>query len=323
MPSNRAQSSSDNVWANVPGLGSPSQPVSSVKLAAHASSSSSILSSFLFSGESGFINRFFDLAVVDCDKKLISEILTGRVDPPAVVSSGRPLTEFPSVEERMPEIRIANFHRGRPILTSLVPLLASVGCPYACDFCVDWNKAYIALPKEQLAADLRYLSNNYPKLLVGYHDPNFAVRFDETMDIIESVPEGCRNPYIMESSLSILKGPRLHRLRRTNCVYVAPGVESWSDYANKAGTGAKRGADKLEQVVAHFQALSRHVPGLQANFLLGADVDRGREPVALTKAFIRRLPAIWPTINIPSPFGGTPLYDKLRADGRILETLPS
>jgi hypothetical protein len=75
-------------------------------------------------------------------------------------------------------------------------------------------------------------------------------------------------------------------------------------------------------VVAHFQALSRHVPGLQANFLLGADVDRGREPVALTKAFIRRLPAIWPTINIPSPFGGTPLYDKLRADGRILETLP-
>jgi hypothetical protein len=266
--------------------------------------------------------RFFDLAVTDCDQALIADILSGHADRGTVVSSNRPLTEFPTVEERMPEIRIANFHRGRPILTSLVPLLASIGCPYSCNFCVDWNKSYVALPKEQLAADLRYLSDHFPKLLVGYHDPNFAVRFDETMDIIETIPAGRRNPYIMESSLSILKGSRLPRLTRTNCVYVAPGVESWSDYTNKAGAGDKCGVEKLEQVVAHFDVLSRHVPGLQANFLFGADVDRGREPVELTKSFIRRLPAVWPTINIPSPFGGTPLYDELLAAGRILQTLP-
>jgi hypothetical protein len=61
---------------------------------------------------------------------------------------------------------------------------------------------------------------------------------------------------------------------------------------------------------------------VQINFLFGNDLDRGDEPVALTKEFIRRLPEVWPTINIPSPFGGTPLYDEWYREGRILSAMP-
>ncbi len=266
--------------------------------------------------------RFFDLVVKECDRTLIDDILRGRFDPPAIITSGRALTDFPSVEERMPEIVASAFYRGKPVLTSFVPLLASVGCPYSCDFCVDWNKKYVALPRERLEADLRYLSENLPRVLVAFHDPNFGVRFDETMEIIETVPEGRRNRYVMESSLSILKESRLDRLRRTNCVYVAPGVESWADYSNKAGVGAKLGRDKLEQIVSHFDLLRQYVAGLQANFIFGTDVDRGDDPVELTKEFIRRLPFVWPTVNIPTPFGGTPLYEKCLAEDRILKSMP-
>ncbi|MFQ5912574.1 MAG: B12-binding domain-containing radical SAM protein [Nitrospinota bacterium] len=266
--------------------------------------------------------RFFDLVVKDCDRTLIDDILRGHFDPPAIITSGRPLTDFPSVEERMPEIVTSAFYRGKPGLTSFVPLLASVGCPYKCDFCVDWNNQYVALPGERLEADLRYLSENFPRLLVAYHDPNFGVRFDETMDIIETIPEKRRNGYLMESSLSILKESRLERLRRTNCVFVAPGVESWTDYSNKAGVGAKVGRDKLEQVVDHFHRLGQYVAGQQANFVFGTDADRGRDPVELTKEFIRRLPSVWPAVLIPTPLGGTPLYDKCLAEGRILKSMP-
>jgi hypothetical protein len=62
--------------------------------------------------------------------------------------------------------------------------------------------------------------------------------------------------------------------------------------------------------------------GLQANFMLGTDADRGDEPVELTKEFIRRLPFVWPTVNIPTPFGNTPLYDRYLAEGRILRAMP-
>lgn len=267
--------------------------------------------------------RFFDFAVHDCDRTLVDDILRGRFDAPAELSSGRPLTELPTVEERMPELRVSSLgDEGSAGLWSAVPVLASVGCPYTCDFCVDWSNDYIRLPMDRLEADLRYLSEHYPKAVVGYHDPNFGVKFDDTLDVIERVPEGRRNPYVMESSLAILKESRLERLRRTRCAYVAPGVESWSDYSGKAGAGARAGRDKLERIVAHFELLGRYVEGFQANFVFGTDVDRGDDPLRLTQEFVRRLPFVWAGVNIPTPFGGTPLYEQLRAQDRVLEQMP-
>lgn len=267
-------------------------------------------------------SRFFDIVVDNCDRQLVDDILRRRFDVPAIVSSGRPLKEFPLVEERMPEISTASFYRGRPHPASFVPILSSVGCPYSCGFCVDWNSTYATLPVDRLHADLDFLSRHYPKLLVAYHDPNFAVRFDSTMDVIARIPIRRRNPYVMESSLSILKEGRLSRLAETHCVYVAPGIESWNDYSNKTGTGSHTGRRKLEKVIAQLDLLGNYVPGIQANFMFGADSDQGDEPIVLTKEFIRRMPGIWPTINIPTAYGGTPLYDQLYRDGRILAAMP-
>jgi hypothetical protein len=266
--------------------------------------------------------RFFDWVVLECDKPLIGEILKGSFDRNSIVTSGRPLLDVPSVEERMPEIAVSAFAQGKPVWSSMVPLLSSVGCPYTCDFCVDWRNNYTLLPGDRLEANLNYLSRRWPGVMVAYHDPNFGVKFDSVLSVMERVPAAARNPYIMESSLSLLKGPRLRRLKDTRCVYVAPGVESWQEYSNKAGVGNRVGRDKLERLVAHFTELGAYVVGLQANFIFGSDVDRGDEPVELTKEFMRRLPFVWPTVNIPTPFGGTPLYDKYLAQGRILRTMP-
>ena len=266
--------------------------------------------------------RYFDVVVKECDKPLIADILSDQFDHPSVVTSGQSLAEIPTVEERMPDIAASVFRRGRPTLATMVGLLSSVGCPYTCDFCTDWNTNYITLSAERLEADLRYLSDHFPTTLVAFHDPNFGVRFDETMSIMERIPAGRRSRYIMESSLAILKPSRLQRLRNTNCVFAAPGVESWADYSNKVGAGAKQGRDKLEQVLGHFDLLGQYVPGLQANFLFGLDGDRGQEPVDLTKEFIRRSARVWPTINIPTPLGGTPLFDQMHRDGRVLKAMP-
>jgi hypothetical protein len=266
--------------------------------------------------------RFFDLVVHDCDKPLIERLLKGEFEPGSVVGSGHVLEDIPSVEERMPEIRTASFERGRPLMLSHVPLLTSLGCPYRCDFCVDWKNDYVMLPRERLLADLRYVSEHLPGILVSFHDPNFGVKFDEVLNLIEEIPAARRSPYVMESSLSTLRGSRVRRLQETNCVYVAPGIESWTGYSNKSGAGRSLGQEKLEGVVEHFQELHRYVPGLQANFLFGTDGDQGEEPVELTREFVRRLPFVWPTLNIPIPFGGTPMYDRCLAEGRILAGIP-
>jgi hypothetical protein len=35
-----------------------------------------------------------------------------------------------------------------------------------------------------------------------------------------------------------------------------------------------------------------------------------------------RTPHVWPTINIPTPFGGTPMHDRLHREGRVLKEMP-
>jgi hypothetical protein len=80
--------------------------------------------------------------------------------------------------------------------------------------------------------------------------------------------------------------------------------------------------DKVDRVADHFAQLAEHVPYLQANFMFGLDTNQGSEPIELTKRFMDRTPFAWPTINIPVPFGGTPLHNELTAAGRILTTMP-
>ncbi len=266
--------------------------------------------------------RFFDIVVARCDKDLVDDIVSGRFAPGSVADSGRPLTDIPSVESRLPEITKSSLTEGRRPMGANVPMLSSVGCPYTCDFCLDWNNPYIAIAPERLVEDLRFVAEKLPGVFVSFHDPNFGVSFDKTMAALETVPASARNPYFMESSLTILKPGRLQRLRDTNCHYVAPGVESWADYSHKAGVGQQVGREKLAGVLAQFHELHEHVPNLQANFIFGADQDAGDEPVELTSEFIRGAPFVWPVINIPTPFGGTPQYDRQLAAGRILEAMP-
>jgi radical SAM superfamily enzyme YgiQ (UPF0313 family) len=267
--------------------------------------------------------RFFDLVVGECDPALIEDVVTGQYDPGAIISSARPFDDVPTVEERMPEIRASAFFRRRGRLPlSAVPMLASTGCPYSCNFCIDWNSTYRQLPAERLKTDLDYLSAHLPGTLVVFHDANFAVRFDEVFQTLEAQPPDRRPPYIIESSLTVLKGDRPRRLKDTNCVMVAPGVESWTDYSNKAGVGRAAGVEKVDRVAEHFAQLAENVPYLQANFMFGLDTDEGDTPIELTKRFMDKAPFAFPTINIPVPFGGTPLHDNLVADGRILTAMP-
>jgi radical SAM superfamily enzyme YgiQ (UPF0313 family) len=267
--------------------------------------------------------RYFDVVVREGDKPLIADILKGVYDPGTIVSSSKPLEDLPTVEERMPEIRASAFLFGRrPYAATVVPMLASVGCPYQCDFCIDWNTPYRLLPTGRLEADLRYLSRSWPGLTIAYHDPNFAVRFDEVLDVMERIPPERRNPYLIESSLTILRGERIPRLGATNCAFVGPGVESWGEYSNKAGVGRATGPAKVERVAEHFRRLYEHVPYLQANFMFGLDTDAGDEPIELTKEFMTRTPFVWPVVNIPHPFGGTPLYERYLEEGRILTSMP-
>lgn len=266
--------------------------------------------------------RFFDVVVKECDETLVREILR---DFPrkAVVTTQRRLRDLPGIEERLPEIRIAVFRRSRPTPFSFIPILSSTGCPYGCDFCVDWNNPYTQLPLEQVEQDLLFAARHLPGVRINFYDPNFGVKFDEVMAVIERIPHPGKRWFLTEGSLNSLTEDRLQRLKKAGCLCVIPGIESWSAYSKKAGIrGSASAGEKLNAVVDRFNLIHQYIPIIQANLLFGLDTDEGDAPVLLNKEFISRTPYVAHSLNIPAPFGGTPLFERYLKGGRILETLP-
>ena len=74
---------------------------------------------------------------------------------------------------------------------------------------------------------MRFVAARVRNPLVGWHDPNFGVRFKDYLGVIEeAVPAGSMR-HIAEMSLSLLTDDNLERLRRNGFVGMLPGIESW------------------------------------------------------------------------------------------------
>ena len=177
---------------------------------------------------------------------------------------------------------------------------------------------YQPLSFPQLRADLAFLLTKMKNPIVGWHDPNFGVRFDDYMEAVEqAVPRGTMR-HIAESSLSLLSEPHLKRLRANNFQAILPGIESWYDLGNKSKT-RRTGMDKVKQVSDHVNMILRYIPYIQTNFVMGLDGDMGPEPFELTKKFIDLSPGAFPAYSLLSAFGrAAPLNLEYQRAGRVL-----
>jgi hypothetical protein len=198
-------------------------------------------------------------------------------------------------------------------------MLGSIGCPYSCSFCIDSAVPYQALDVDTIKADLTFLRTKYKRPHVGWHDPNFGIRFDEILDAIEDAVPPNSIDFIAESTLAVLTEPHMKRLKRNGFAAVLPGIESWYDMGGKSKTGKAQGAEKVRQVADHVNMVTQYVPYLQANFVLGLDMDEGAEPFELTKQFLDRSPTAFPAYSLLSAFGqAAPLNLEYQRRGRVL-----
>jgi hypothetical protein len=263
--------------------------------------------------------KYFDYVVGFTDQAVIREVLQDcsphRPMGVHLAAKRQPVT-LPGVRERWKFIE--RTLRKAPVF-KLVPMISSLGCPYTCSFCIDSVVPYQALDFALLTDDLRFLARTLARPRVGWHDPNFGVRFDDTLDAIDAaVPPG-RIDFVAESSLSLLAEPHLRRLEHSGFKALLPGVESWYELGNKSKTGQLKGMDKVRQVSEHVNTILRHVPYVQTNFVLGLDSDAGAEPFELTKRFLDLTPGAFPGYSLLSAFGrAAPLNLEYQRADRVL-----
>ena len=263
--------------------------------------------------------RYFDYVLGFTDRTVVCEVLRDCSEhrPLGVhLAAGQQPASLPGVRERWKFIE--------PTLQKvpwikMVPMLASLGCPYTCSFCIDSVIPYQPLDFDVIKEDLRFLLLKFKRPLVGWHDPNFGVRFNDVMGAIEEAVPPDSIDFIAESSLSLLSEPHLKRLKRNGFKALLPGIESWYDLGDKSKTGKMKGMDKVRQVSEHVNLILRYMPYIQTNFVLGLDVDEGPEPFELTKRFVDLAPGAFPGYSLLSAFGqAAPLNLEYQRANRVL-----
>ncbi|MBX2990438.1 MAG: radical SAM protein [Bacteroidetes bacterium] len=263
--------------------------------------------------------KYFDFVLGFTDKNIIRDVLGDCTQHrPLGIRLSAPAqpAQIPGVRERWPFIE-ANLRKAP--MFKMVPMLASIGCPYTCSFCIDSTVPYQPLSFETMREDLRFLRTKFKRPLVGWHDPNFGVRFDDFMDVIEdAIPPGSID-FAAESSLSLLSEPHMKRLQRNGFKALLPGIESWYDLGEKSRTGLAHGMEKVRRVSDHVNMILRHVPYVQTNFVLGLDTDAGPEPFELTKRFVDLTPGAFPGFSLLSAFGeAAPLNFEYQRANRVI-----
>ena len=262
---------------------------------------------------------YFDYVVGFTDKSVIQEILRDCSPHRPVgvhLAAAQQPASLPGIRERWKFI--APTLRKAPLI-KMVPMLGSLGCPYTCSFCIDSTVPYQALDFELMKDDLAFLLRQFKRPLVGWHDPNFGVRFEDYMNAIEEAVPPNRIDFIAESSLSLLSEPRLKRMQRNGFKGLLPGIESWYSLGDKSKTGERTGMEKVRQVSEHVNTILRYVPYVQTNFVLGLDTDAGPEPFELTKRFVDMTPGAFPGFSLLSAFGeAAPLNLEYQREDRVL-----
>jgi hypothetical protein len=263
--------------------------------------------------------KYFDYVLGFTNKSIIAEVLNNccpQYPEGKLLSSSKQPSQLPGVRERWKFIEAT---LAKAPFIKMVPMIGSVGCPYTCSFCIDSTVPYQMLDFDVIKQDLRFLLTKFKKPLIGWHDPNFGIKFDDNMETIASAAPQKSFHFLAESSLSILTEDHLKIMEQNGFGGLLPGIESWYELGNKSRTSRIAGEEKVKQISEHINMMFRYIPYVQTNFVLGLDSDAGPEPFELTKRFVDNSPAAFPGYSLLTAFGeAAPLNLEYQREGRVL-----
>jgi radical SAM superfamily enzyme YgiQ (UPF0313 family) len=196
------------------------------------------------------------------------------------------------------------------------------GCPWRCEFCaasIRLTPLYKMKPVDKVIAEIREIKRLWPKPFIEFADDNSFVHRRHSKELLRAVAaEGIR--WFTESDVSIADDPELLALmREAGCAEVLIGLES-----PRAGglNGVELRRNWKHGRVGHYlEAIERiqsHGIAVNGCFVLGLDGD-GPEIFDAVYDFVQASGQFDVQITVLTGFPGTPMYDRLLADGRLLE----
>ncbi|MCE5231381.1 B12-binding domain-containing radical SAM protein [bacterium] len=190
------------------------------------------------------------------------------------------------------------------------------GCRHHCDFCsiaAFFSRTFSARPVGDVAREVERLGRKR----VFFVDDNLAVDRARALDLFEAI-EPLRIHWVGQIGVHAAGDDAfLRAMRRSGCLGVLVGFESLragsKAVAGKGLNGAP--AETYAKAIAQF---TRHKLAVYGTFVFGYDGDT-RETIASTAAFARRQRLFFAAMNHLVPFPGTPLYERLHHENRLIQ----
>jgi len=195
----------------------------------------------------------------------------------------------------------------------LAPVVTSRGCPYACEFCCVRNvfgrkvrHVSVRRVMEDIEASgsrqVMFLDDN----IVG--DPTYA---EELFDALKG--SGIR--WVGQASISFMNRERLlEKAAASGCKGLFFGLETVSEERMER---MKKGMKTLDETAAAVKRITKAGILFHASIVFGFD-DDGPDIFDRTLEFLNRSDIASATFNILTPYPGTVLFDKYKAEGRLL-----
>lgn len=225
--------------------------------------------------------------------------------------------EFDLADAPMPAYHLLDMDKYNRITVQ-----TSRGCPWKCEFCASsilLTPKYKQKPAEKVLAEIDRIRELWPRPFIEFADDNSFVDRRYWKRLLPELAKR-RIKWFTETDISVGEDDELLTLmREAGCAEVLIGLESPSEQGMrglelKADWKRKRRGDYL-RLVHNIQSHGIRVNGC---FVLGLD---GQTPDIFDRVynFARELELYDVQITLQTPFPGTPLYERLRRTGRLLE----
>ena len=195
------------------------------------------------------------------------------------------------------------------------------GCPFRCEFCaasIRISPTYKVKPVAKVIDEIRAIKEIWRRPFVELADDNTFVHKPRGRELVRALAkEHVR--WFTETDISVAEDEELLSLMRdSGCAQILVGLESPSP-ASLEGLEQKANW-KAKQRTKYLRAIDRiQSHGITVNgcFILGLD---GAGPGSFDEVwdFVRESGLYEVQVTVQTAFPGTPLYERLRREGRIL-----
>ena len=192
---------------------------------------------------------------------------------------------------------------------------ASRGCPYRCEFCPESNipggSQYFARPVDEVVEEIRSI----PQKTIMFYDTSLTINPEYSKELFKKM-KGLKKKFFCNGNADVLANDLefVKLAREAGCVSWLIGFESVSQ---KTIDDIKKTTNKVEEYAKAVKNIHDHKMTVVGCFMFGFDTDE-KNVFEDTLRFMKHLEIDVADFCVLTPFPGTPIFDKLEKEGRIL-----